>query len=140
MERFNLLSAVHLILIKEEKILLLRRFNTGWNDGNYTVPAGHLDEGETVTQAVVRESLEEAGVTIKPEDLTMVHVMHRAANRIDFFFIARAWQGNPTNAEPDKCDDLEWFPLDNLPSNMVEYVKSGIEHYQNGKLFSEFGW
>ena len=52
--RFTLRSAVYLLLIKENQILLLRRFNTGWQDGKYSVPAGHLDGGETVKQAMVQ--------------------------------------------------------------------------------------
>ena len=54
--------AVYLLLLREGHVLLLRRHNTGYEDGNYSVIAGHVDPGERVTQALVREAAEEAGI------------------------------------------------------------------------------
>jgi 8-oxo-dGTP diphosphatase len=134
--------AVHLFFIKNDEILLLRRFNTGYEDGNYSVVAGHVDAGETVTQAAVREAGEEAGVTIPPENLQVVQVINRKSNdeRVDFFVTVSAWEGEIRNLEPDKCDDLAWFPLTALPTNMISYVRFALENYQAGIFYSEFGW
>lgn len=77
MERFKLVTAVHLILIEDKKILLQKRYNTGYEDGNYSIVAGHIDGNESVIKAMQREALEEAGIKIKEEDLEIVHVMHR---------------------------------------------------------------
>lgn len=138
-QRHTLRAAVYLMLIEGNKILLLRRFNTGWKDGNYSLIAGHLDGNETVMQAMVREAQEEGGITIQVEDLNVVHVMHRISDveYVDFFLLAEKWDGEPKNIEPNKCDDMQWFPLDDLPSNIVLDVKKGIENYKNGVLFSE---
>jgi ADP-ribose pyrophosphatase YjhB (NUDIX family) len=140
--RSSFLVAVHLFFLRDGKILLLRRFNTGYEDGKYSVVAGHVDAGETVTHAAIREAMEEAGVVLCPEDLQVVHVMNRKSNdeRVDFFIVVKAWGGEVTNTEPDKCDDLAWFPLEDLPVNMIPYVRFGIENYQKGILYSEFGW
>ncbi len=139
---FKFVSAVHLFLIKDGKILLLRRFNTGYEDGNYSVPAGHIDGEEKATSAMIREAKEEVGIDISEKQLHTVHVMHRKSEeeRIDFFFEATEWQGNPKIMETNKCDDLSWFPINQLPQNVIPYVKSGIESYRNKILFSEFGW
>lgn len=142
-ERFKLIPAVHLFLFKDNKVLLLRRFNTGYEDGNYSVPAGHLDGGESATMAMVREAKEEAGITIDPKDLQVVHVMHRIKSReerVDFFLSANSWSGEPAIQELDKCDELEWFPLDNLPANVIPYLRFALEKYQVGAGYSEFGW
>lgn len=141
-ERFKLISAIHLFLIRDGNVLLLRRFNTGYEDGNYSVPAGHLDGGEQVKSAAIREALEECGIDISPEDLEVVGVMHRRANdeRIDFFLVTTNWTGEITNAEPHKCDDLSWHPMDHLPTNVILYVKHALENYRQGIWFSEFGW
>ena len=142
-KNFPYVGASYLFLIKDNKILLQRRFQTGFEDGNYGVPAGHLDGGETARQGGAREIREEIGIEIKPEDMTVVHVMHRkAANdeRIDFFMTASKYAGEITNMEPNKCDDLQFFPLDNLPENIVEYVKVAIENYRQEISYSEYGW
>ncbi|HET9721669.1 MAG TPA: NUDIX domain-containing protein, partial [Candidatus Saccharimonadales bacterium] len=75
--RFKLILSVYVIMIREGKILLLRRANTGYEDGNYGLPSGHADGGETSRAATAREAKEEAGVTIKPGDLKLAHCMHR---------------------------------------------------------------
>ena len=147
-ERHFVIAAVHLILIKEGKILLLRRFNTGWGDGKYSVVAGHVDRNETVKSAMVREAMEEAGIVISRDDLEFVHVMHRKSvqehksdeNRVDFFFSAKKWKGVPKNMEPDKCDDLDWFEVGALPSNMVPYVRRAIDSIMHRRAYSEVGW
>ncbi len=141
-EYFKFVAAAHLFLIKDGKILLLRRFNTGYEDGNYSVPAGHIDGGERAVKAMIRETIEETGITINEDQLRMVHVMHRKSTeeRIDFFFEATQWQGEPKIIETNKCDDLNWFTVNQLPPNMVPYVRAGIENYDNKILFSEFGW
>ncbi len=142
-ERFKLIPTSHLILIKDNKILLLRRFNTGYEDGNYSVVAGHLDGNETFIQAMVREAKEEAGIDIKQDDLEIVHVMHRKVpgeERIDFFIKANKWGGKPKIMEPHKCDDLSWFELDNLPNNIIPYVKQAIDNIKDKRFYSEHGW
>ena len=135
-------SAVHLLLIHNQKILLLRRYNTSYEDGNYSVVAGHLNGGEMVTAAAVREAREEVGIVIREKDIEIVQVMHRLSDdeRIDFFVTVSAWKGEITNQEPDKCDHLAWFSLDELPENTVPYVRQAIRNYQNGVQFSSFGW
>ncbi len=60
--------------------------------------------------------------------------------RIDFFFEATSWEGEPQNNEPNKCDDLSWFSIAHLPKNTIPYIKIAIENYRKNIVFSEFGW
>lgn len=142
MERFKLIASVYLILIRNNQVLLLRRQNTGYEDGNYGLPAGHVEDNESITHALSREVKEEIGLDIKSEDATLVHVMHRREKdiRVDFFFTAQNIEGEPKNMEPEKCDDLSWFPLNKLPKNIIPYIKSAIQSSQERKIFSERGW
>lgn len=141
-ERFKMIVAVHLFLIRDNKILLLRRYNTGYQDGNYSVIAGHLDGGEQYDLAMIREAKEEAGIDIRSEDLRTVQVMHRKSEdeRMDFFFICDNWDGEIINMEPHKCDELSWFDLNDLPPNIIPYIRKAINNYSNGIIFTKYGW
>ena len=133
---------VHLLFFRGDQVLLLRRFNTGYADGQYSVPAGHLDGGETVVAAARREGLEETGVHIASEDVAFSSVVHRkdGDERVDFFVHVRHWQGEPANTEPDKCDELRWVNVNELPNNVIPYVKKAIQNHRDGIKFLEFGW
>ena len=140
MKRARFPATVHLFFFRENQILLLRRFNTGFRDGEYSVPAGHLDGGETVMQAGIREGKEEVGVDIRESNMTFSSVMHRIEDdeRVDFFVHVHKWDGEPFNAEPDKCDDVRWMEMDKLPANIIPYVKQALENHLNNISFDEF--
>ena len=142
-QNFPYVGSVYLFLIKDEQILLLRRFQTGYEDGNYGLPAGHMDGNETVRESCAREVREEIGIEIDPHDMTVVHVMHRKGShdeRFDFFITATIYSGEIRNMEPHKCDELSWFPLDALPPNTIKYIRVAINHFREGSGFSEYGW
>jgi 8-oxo-dGTP diphosphatase len=129
-------------LLKDENVLLGRRINTGYYDGYYTVPSGHIEDGELPLGALKRELKEEVGTDIDTGSATLVHTMFRAKHdetgqRADYFFLVGSWTGEPTNAEPHRCNDLGWFPLSQLPTNMMHHVQYALECYQKGKYYSE---
>lgn len=144
-ERFKPFAASLVILKKGNDILLLRRAGTGWGDGLYSLPSGHIEENETASAAAVRETLEEVGVEIDTSSLKHVHTLYRfnpetSKTYVDFFFVADAWKGDPYVAEPDKSDELQWVPIDSLPENTVPFVKDAVDQYLKGNSFSEVGW
>ena len=132
--------AAHLLLQNKGKILLQRRFNTGYSDGKYGLVSGHVEKGEKLKAAMKRESLEEAGIKIREKDMEVVNVLHliKEYEAVQVFLRVNKWQGKPTNMEPDKCDRLEWFPLDRLPSKMVPYVRYGLSQIKKGNFYSEY--
>ena len=140
MMRARFPTTVQLFFFRENQILLLRRFNTGFRDGEYTVPAGHMDGGETVMQAAIREGKEEVGVDIAEQNMTFSTVMHRIEDeeRVDFFVQVHKWEGEPFNAEPDKCDDVRWVELNALPTNTVPYVRQALNNHQHNIPFDEY--
>lgn len=141
-KRFSLIVDVHLLLIQNEKILLLLRKNTGYMDGYYHIPAGHLDGEERIVRALMRESKEEIGIDIKESEVKFIQVMHNKSNveRLAFFFEVKKWAGEIKNMEPEKCEEVKWFSLDNLPDKMVPYAKKAIEYYLEGIKMSYYGW
>jgi 8-oxo-dGTP diphosphatase len=144
-ERATMRAAVYLILRRGEQVLLARRCNTGFQDGNYSLVAGHVEANEPVTQALLREAREEAGITLSPHAVEFVHLLHRKSDDdlvyFDFFFVAHQWDGDVVNCEPDKCDDLRWFALTGLPPNMVVYVRDVLTRMiAEEQKYSEYGW
>jgi 8-oxo-dGTP diphosphatase len=143
-ERHKLIPASYLVLKKENKILMLRRFNTGYKDGFYSFPAGHVEEGESFEECLIREAKEEIGVEIRRESLKELYIIHRYKDevllnnaRIDVFYIVENWTGEIQNLEPNKCDDLSWFDLENLPENTIPYIRVAIENIKNKVHFLE---
>lgn len=132
----------YLILEQENKVLLGLRQNTGYSDGLWSLPAGHVEEGEPASVAMIREAEEELGIRLDPSHLKAVHIMHRQSNRlnIDIFFTCTQWEGEIQNKEPNKCGDLSFFPLDALPENTVGYNRQVLQGLSQGTFFSEPGW
>ena len=144
-ETFKPLAASLVFFIKDDSILLLRRFNTGWNDGSYTVPSGHIEAGESASRAAARETLEEVGIVVRESDLTSIHIDYRKSAEdervyVDFYFKANNWTGEPVNAEPQKCDEIGWFKINELPENTVKIVRNALDNYKLGNHYSEMGW
>lgn len=134
--------AVHLILEKDNKYLLLRRYNTGYEDGNYSVVAGHVDGNETIISAMKREAREEAGIDIDKTNLKIVEVMHRKADyeSIDYFLYCNKFSGNITIMEPNKCNELSFYEFDKFPTNVIPYIKQAISNYRNNIQFVDYGF
>ena len=145
MERFKIIPACYLVLIKDEKVLLSKRKNTGFMDGKYSLASGHLEGEETLKQTMAREAKEEIDITLNLEDLELIHVMHRSKKesdweRIDFFMTASKWTGEIKNVEPDKCGDLNWFSLEDLPNETIPYIKEALLNIKKGVIYSEYGF
>lgn len=134
-------TGVHVVLEREGEVLLMRRNGTGFFDGLYSLPGGHVEEGESLRDAAVREMLEETGIRLHAAVLDVLGVVHRRSdsNRIDFFLHAREWQGEPAVCEPDKCDDMRWMCRSQLPGNTVPYVREALAA-GSGPWILELGW
>lgn len=134
--------AVFAILKQDNQVLLLRRANTGYRDGELSLPAGHVEAGESATTAMCRELHEEVGITCHPQDLNLVVTLHRKEEeeRLDLFFEVKNYEGTICNNEPEKCSELVWSNNVDLPDDTIEYVRQALDSYHNQQRFFEFGW
>lgn len=144
-DRFKLLLEAHLILLDTEgRVLLLRRCNTDYENGNYSLVAGKVEADEEVTAAAIREAREEVGIDIQARDVEVAGVMHRMADdgfvTVPFFLAARTWSGTVINAEPQHHDALEWRSFDDLPPNVIPYVRQALGNYRQGTRYDSYGW
>ncbi len=129
--KLQVIPSVFVAIVRDGKVLLLRRQNTGWLDGYYDLPAGHLEDQEPLKEGAARELKEESGITVKPEDLKLIHV-HQNHHRPEvphygYIFLAKKWEGQPKLVEPEKTDDLGFFDLSNLPKKITPYVREALE-------------
>lgn len=127
-----------------EEILLQRRCGTGFRDGYYDLcAAGHVEEGESLSAAMIREAREELGIEIMPCDLRFVCLIHKHLGGETYFnayFGAESYAGEPRICEPEKCDELRWFGINALPELLVEDRRDAIENYLNGTVYGEYGF
>ncbi len=123
--------AVHMIIKKDNRVLVQKRKDTELWPGYYSLPAGHLDQGENQYEALVREAKEELGIIVDPKDITDSHVVlmnnHFKVNGkiidpyIVYYFEFEKYKGIPENMEEDKCEELMWIDLNDLPEPFVNY-------------------
>lgn len=134
-------SGVHVLCERDGCVLLMRRAGTGFFDGLYSLPGGHIEPGESVRMAAQRELHEETGLEVAVSALQFLGVVHRLSdtNRIDFFVRAQAFAGEPQILEPDKCDRLEWHDRRRLPGQMVGYVRAALAA-GDAPWVLELGW
>ncbi len=124
-------SAVHMLIVNNDKILLQKRKGTELWSGYYALPAGHIDEGENQYEALVREAKEELGIEISLEDITKSYVVLRRnffkidgkklEPYIDYYFEIAKYKGTPKIVELDKCDELKWASINDLPEPFINY-------------------
>lgn len=137
-ERYQTKVAVFLILTRTKnentEVLLQERCNTGYMDGKYdTACSGHIESGESLLTAMVREAKEELGIDIKENDLILVAVIHPyKEDYINIFFTTKEYSGIPKIMETNKCSNLQWFSINGLPENVIVRVKNIIENMHKG--------
>ena len=138
---------VHTFLLRGASVLLLRRADTGFADGMYGLPGGHLQAGERIGAAAIRECHEETGVEIERGNLLPVCVMPyitETSQGVDFIFRCDRFVGEPQIGESERCDDLRWCELSALPSNTVDFVGVAAAHLDDARVrydwLIEYGW
>ena len=142
-EKYYSRLAVNLVLTRinngRKEILLQLRQNTGYMDNMYDFAcSGHVDKGESYTQALIREAKEEIGISINENDLVFLAVNHNyQADHVQLFFSTKSYEGEPIICESDECEGLLWSDTDNLPSNIIPYVKNVIKDIEYGIQYDD---
>jgi len=136
--------AAYLIGMRGNTILLGKRHNTGHMDDHWSLIAGHVQEGEPASHAIIREVREECGITLTPQELSLIGAMHHYSppfDYVNFIFFADLATHEPTNQEPHKCAMLAFHPLEALPKPMDNYIQTIIQQsVSKTPWIAEYGW
>jgi 8-oxo-dGTP diphosphatase len=136
-QRIVVKVAVYLVLKRDGQYLFMQRRQTGYCDGLYSLPAGHVDEGEVPSQALIREAAEEIGVALSTDSLRLVHVIFRKNHYLNLFFLADHWKGEPQNLETQKCGELRWATLQHMRGILAPEVEAGLIGLETQVAYSE---
>lgn len=150
-DRFVVVPAAYVFLLREgpagPEVLLQLRGDVAYMSGHWAAAAaGHVERGETAYDAAHREAEEELG--IGGLSLDFVTSMQRTRGgeaideRIDFFFTARSWTGEPRVMEPAKSHEIRWCALDALPEPVVPHERAVLEMLRTGvcEPYTTFGF
>ena len=130
-------TAAYVFLEKGGQYFYLRRKDTGWKDGRLTVPSGHVDKGETVKQAAVREAKEEAGVIVEEADLVFMQAQYLRDRYTYFYFVTNKWKGEPKVNETHLASECLWDDKNRERDDFIPYLRLAVNNYQRGIFFSE---
>lgn len=134
--------ASYVLVRKDGKLAFVLRSNTDWMNNYYGMPSGKIEKNESFSAGAIRESLEEIGIRVTPQNLKFVHAMHRmeGSDWVDVYFEVLSYEGEAHNAEPHMHGELAWLDPADLPENVVPSVRLALEHIGTGKVYSEYGW
>jgi 8-oxo-dGTP diphosphatase len=146
---YQLIVDIHLLLVSNGDLLLGRRANTGYGDGAYEPPSGRLAERETLVEAAVRVAAAQVGMALDPAKVSLAHVLHdvSGAGRMAFFLTIDGWQGQACPVVGDTVvgetvtrsySDFGWYPLTDLPANMIDRARVAVRNYAAGGRFSTY--
>jgi 8-oxo-dGTP diphosphatase len=136
-------AGLGVILERDGKILLGKRHpdpdkadSVFRSAGEWCLPGGKLDWGETFEEGAAREVLEETGITIKNPQVISVHnCKNEHAHFMTVGLVAYGWEGEARVMEPDEITEWEWFDIKDLPSPRYFPSFMVIENFLQKKFY-----
>ena len=121
-----------LIINERNQVLLMKRGSKSRNRvGYWTIPGGKIEFGERLSDAVIREVQEELGVHLEIKKLLQVCddlIPEEKQHWVSVLFLCKCY-GVPSNKEPAKCEIVQWFDLNMLPSLLTTPTQTAIDAY-----------
>jgi ADP-ribose pyrophosphatase YjhB (NUDIX family) len=144
---------VYMLFMQNEQVSMSRRVGRAYMNEHYQIPTGHVEtitDGDKIIQekpttTVIRESLEEAGVIVKEEDVELILTQMKPSIdmpevRSCLYFKINKWQGELANKEPDKADNFGFYPINNPPQPLAAEIASAFRAINEGRRYDEFGY
>lgn len=101
------------VLVRPGGILMAHRHpDRGWYPDVWDFPGGHVEDGESDEECLVRELGEELGVRAHGPMPTLAHWVIEGAGEDIRFLLVRDWSGEVRNLAPDEHDELRWVSVE----------------------------
>jgi 8-oxo-dGTP diphosphatase len=130
------LVGVGAIIIEQNRVVLVKRGNPPLS-GEWSIPGGVLEIGETLRQATAREALEETGLTVEVSELLGVYdrILRDADERTRYHYVLVDFLCHRIAGEPQAAGDAaeaRWFSRGevghlSLAADTAEVIKLGFE-------------
>lgn len=141
MAKANYKSAVHLIIRKKGKLLFQLRENTDFADDTWQLPAGHVEFGESIIDAAIREAHEELGISVtEAKIMSCIHRNVASGGYVDYLVDVVNFDGEVCNSEPNKCGGLKYIGWTNkeIYPQILPYIKKALKEIALGNYFIEY--
>ncbi len=135
MSYFAFPIGINIFAVWDGKLLLGRR-KGAYGAGEWGLPGGHLEQGETMVLAAARELAEETSLTASGFAFAnLTNDNNSIEHYIEVGFVAEGLAGEVALMEPDKCSEWRWFPLDALPPDIFSGHRAQIASFRKGVPF-----
>lgn len=124
-----------IVLNAQGRLFLARRGPKAKNEqGLWEFPGGSVEFGETLAEALRREMYEEYGIEVSVDELVDVvdHILQQEHQHwVSPTFICQIISGEPYIREPEKCMEIGWFGVDQIPNELTQITRLNLEHYRH---------
>ncbi|MFB6159508.1 MAG: NUDIX hydrolase [Candidatus Nanohalobium sp.] len=129
------------LIEKDDKYLLIQEGKEHVK-GEWNLPAGSLEIGETPVEGAKREAKEETGLTVEPESLVKTYIPPESEdpnNIVNFVYHSQIQSGEVSIREEDTVIDYGWFTEQEIEDLdlRASYILAAIQDYKNGENYSK---
>jgi 8-oxo-dGTP diphosphatase len=126
---------VQCFVLSDSRILLGLR-SSGFGKGTWGLPGGHLEQGESILAAAARELREETGLVAHKMRIAAIGDPLPENNyHLQIGVLVEEWSGNPSTTAPNELGELCFFPLSDLPRDVLVSSAYIIEKFAASKLY-----
>ncbi len=126
-------------MFRDGRLLLGRRVDDAYGNGDYSCGGGHVEPGENLAEAARREIREEWGIEIgEPRFLCVINLRsYNGLHWVSFGFTAPWIAGEPGPEAAGEFAGHGWYDLDALPTPLFRPVPCYLEALRTGRSYFE---